>query len=133
MTTDEDMVPAREAARRAGVTPTRVYQWIQEGALETEKSTRGKLVRPSAVRALAIVAATPPPPPAPVPVPVGSPEYLTVSLAAPIAGISRARLNYWAKVGKVATQPGRYGKLVRLADALAYAAAARERDGAAGP
>jgi hypothetical protein len=54
---------------------------------------------------------------------------MTVSLAAHTAGISKARVHYLVRKGRVATQPGLHGKLVRLADVLAYAAATQARDG----
>src|SRR4051812_6496467 len=109
----EDLVTVSDAARRVHVSPPRVHGWIVRGQLNAQQGARGLLVSASAVQVLAEAAAPPSDPRG---------EYVTASVAARMPGVANSTIRHWVKTGKVSTQAGLYGRLVRLADVLAYAA-----------
>jgi hypothetical protein len=126
----EDLVVVGEAARQANVARYTVHHWIKRGRLSTQPGRHGRLVSLAAVRALAAGAArfraAPPRPPAgPRELAGDEAEYVPPSVAARQVGHRTGVVSRWAKTGKVASRPGPYGRLVRLADVQALAAQAR--------
>src|SRR3954447_10654831 len=118
MAEDADIVTVREAAQRTGVTRARMHSWIRRGALPVQQGPYGYLVSCSAVRALA-TASVPWQPrqrsgPAFRDIDGDTAEYVPPSVAARLTGAPPSSVSYWSRIGKVASRPGPYGRLVRL-------------------
>jgi excisionase family DNA binding protein len=113
----EDLVTVAEAARLAGVSPATVQRWIRRALLPAHATPQGRRVSSAAVRAVATDFAHP--------IDVASEDYVLPFVAARLTGVPRHRISYWSMIGKVASTPGRYGRLVRLADVQALATEAQ--------
>jgi hypothetical protein len=112
----------REAARHAGVSPARVYHWIERGLLAAQQGRYGLLVSYADVRAVAAARAQPGAPAGPREVPDDEAEYMLPYLAARRLSVRAYRVHNWLRTGKLASLPSPHGRLVRLADVQEMAA-----------
>jgi hypothetical protein len=119
----DDLMSVREAAQAAGVPRGRVNGWITAGRLTTQPGPYSRLVSLAAVQAVAaeIAAKEPRPAPRPREIPDDTAEYVLPSVAARQVGRLPSIVSHWSHTGQVASRPGSYGRLVRLADVEALA------------
>jgi DNA-binding transcriptional MerR regulator len=113
------------AARQLGLRAAHVHYWVSRGTVASKPSRYGRLVRLADVQAVlgAVNALAPPPHPD---------DYVAPAVAARVARVPPSTVRYWATLGKVASQPGPNGRLVRLRDvqALTQARAPKRRSDA---
>jgi hypothetical protein len=111
----------REASHQFQVPMWRLYYWIKRGRLPAKVLSPGRTaVRPADVQAVLDAMNAPPPAPHPE-------DFVPPSVAARQIGRRTGVVSNWAHAGKVASMPGPYGRLVRLADVQDMAAQARKR------
>ncbi len=105
-----DGVSVTAAARELGITPGRILGWLKARTLVPLKGRGprgGRVVSLAAARRLVRDAALST---------ARAEGFVPPFEARRLTGLPRGRLASWMKSGKVATIPGPYGQLVRLAD-----------------